>query len=168
MGLCLYFFFFSTIFANIVKIEITEVTVRYDSFPVTILNKHNHYRRIHFAQDLAWNNSLFEYASNFASQYNCSGILAHSGGPYGENIAIGYSTSGAVSAWYNEGNDYKYGGENVYNHFTALVWNSSSQVGCAFKQCGDVWGKYIVCSYYPPGNVVGQALYNVFPPSPQR
>ena len=167
MRFCIFFFLSWEIFANIVKIEITEISVHKNSFPITILDKHNYYRRLHFAQDLVWNNSLFEYASDFVSQYDCSGILAHSGGPYGENIAIGYSTIGAVSAWYNEGKDYKYGSDKVYNHFTALIWNTTSELGCALKECGDVWGKYIVCSYYPPGNVVGQSPYNVFPPSPQ-
>lgn len=158
------YFVFSFIFAKVVEIEIT--TVMHGSFKTFMLDEHNKYREKHFAQPLTWNRTLEEYASQFTKKYDCSGKLTHSGGPYGENIAIGYSPTGSVFAWYNEGNDFQYGGNNVYNHFTALVWNKTSQIGCAHKYCGHIWGIYIVCSYFPAGNVVGQVPWNVFPPNP--
>ena len=61
---------------------------------------------------------------------------------------------------------YVYGSENVYNHFTAIVWNNTNSLGCAYKSCDtttNLNALYIVCSYYPPGNVIGYSSQNVFP-----
>ncbi|KAK6459111.1 CAP domain-containing protein [Scheffersomyces xylosifermentans] len=133
-------------------------------FASQMLQLHNEKRDLHGAQLLSWNSSVFEFAANFALQYSCSGILNHSGGKLGENLAIGYSTAGSIEAWYNEGNTYQYGTESAYNHFTAMIWNSTNNIGCAYKYCNPVWGTYIVCSYYPAGNVIGYSVKNVFPP----
>ncbi|ODV80991.1 PR-1-like protein [Suhomyces tanzawaensis NRRL Y-17324] len=136
-----------------------------DTFKADILDLHNRYRLVHRAQHLHWNDTVEAYAESFASRYLCSGVLEHSGGPYGENLAIGYTTTGAVDAWYEEGAGYDYGSESTYNHFTAMIWNSSSSLGCATHYCNSVWGTYIVCSYYPAGNVVGYSSVNVFRPN---
>lgn len=45
-------------------------------------------------------------------------------------------------------------------HFTQLVWKNTTSVGCGRTECnGDGGNKapgwYVVCEYYPPGNVVG-------------
>lgn len=135
------------------------------TFAVAILDETNRKRKLHGAQLLAWNNTLFSYAQRYAAKYDCSGILAHLGGAYGENIALGYTVTGSVDAWYEEGEGFPYGTESIYNHFTALVWNSTSQMGCATKYCNAIWNNYIVCSYYPAGNVVGEEGMNVFPPA---
>lgn len=39
-------------------------------------------------------------------------------------------------------------------HFTQLVWGSTSSVGCGARLCGTK-GWYLVCEYWPRGNVVG-------------
>lgn len=130
---------------------------------ISLLEAHNMHRRRHHAHALKWNSTLYEYAQDYANNYSCSGILTHSGGPYGENLAIGYTPVGAVSAWYDEIKDYVFGTETTYSHFTQVVWNDTSTVGCATKYCNAVWGLYLVCSYYPQGNVVGESLANVFP-----
>lgn len=128
-----------------------------------LLDAHNEHRRRHHAQALKWNSTLYEYAKDYANNYSCSGILTHSGGPYGENLAIGYTPLGAVSAWYDEIKEYVFGTETTYSHFTQVVWNNTATVGCATKYCNAVWGLYLVCSYYPQGNVIGESLANVFP-----
>lgn len=133
------------------------------TFAIQMTDNHNYKRSLHGAQMLHWNSTVFEYAANYALEYNCSGILQHSGGKYGENLAIGYTTNGSVDAWYAEGDDYPYGTESIYDHFTALVWNNSFSLGCAYKYCNSVWGTYIICSYYPAGNVIGESVQNVFP-----
>lgn len=132
------------------------------TFASIMLENHNIYRANHHSQPLQWNASLFEFAADYVETYDCSGKLKHSGGSYGKNLAIGYSPQGAMRAWYKEGETYDYNKHNEYNHFTAMVWNSTTQIGCAYKYCNSVWNDYIVCSYYPAGNVVGHNENNVF------
>lgn len=55
-------------------------------------------------------------------------------------------------------------------HFTQLVWQSTTSVGCGAVLCdndatGGVHGWYLVCEYYPPGNVIGEFRGNVDPPN---
>ena len=47
-------------------------------------------------------------------------------------------------------------------HFTQLVWKATTSVGCARVDCdgnkegGNARGWFVVCEYWPPGNVGGQ------------
>ncbi|ODV83196.1 hypothetical protein CANARDRAFT_203592, partial [[Candida] arabinofermentans NRRL YB-2248] len=131
-------------------------------FDSAILAEHNIKRALHGVDDLSWDSTLASYAQAYADKYDCSGTLTHSGGKYGENLALGYTTTGSVDAWYSEGDDYSYGsGCSVYDHFTQVVWASTTKVGCGYKYCSSYWGTYIVCSYDPAGNVVGECDANV-------
>lgn len=133
-------------------------------FQSQILAEHNAKRSLHGVDSLSWDSTLAQYAQNFADQYDCSGSLSHSGGPYGENLALGYTTTGSVDAWYSEGDNYNYGSTcSVYDHFTQVVWKSTTKVGCGYKQCDSYWGTYIVCSYDPAGNYIGECDSNVLP-----
>lgn len=142
----------------------TTVTSGDPSFQDKMLALHNSKRALHNSSPLIWNSTVMEFAENYTEKYNCSGILEHSGKVYGENLAVGYTPEGAINAWYDEGDNYEYGAEDTYSHFTAMIWNSTSSLGCSYKYCNPVWGVYIVCSYYPAGNVVGHSSRNVFPP----
>ncbi len=133
------------------------------SFQQTMLDTHNAKRALHQASDLTWDSTLESYAQDYADKYDCSGTLTHSGGPYGENLAVGYSAEGAVEAWYDEGNDYDYSSCSTYDHFTQVVWKSTTKVGCGLKECGGSVGDYIICSYDPAGNYVGECSENVLP-----
>lgn len=132
-----------------------------------LLSAHNNKRALHKdTPSLTWSTELETYAQNYADQYDCSGTLVHSGGPYGENLALGYGIEGAVDAWYSEIKYYNYnnpGFSEDTGHFTQLVWKSSTEVGCGVKSCGGVWGDYVVCSYNPAGNVIGEFPENVMP-----
>jgi len=65
--------------------------------------------------------------------------------------------------WYDEvtnpGYDFKNPGfSSGIGHFTALVWKSSTKLGCGIS------GVYVVCRYCDgPGNYMGQFPDNVFP-----
>ncbi|KAJ5724557.1 hypothetical protein N7493_006285 [Penicillium malachiteum] len=147
-------------------------------FEDTVLQVSNEYRDDHNAGALVWNETLTEYARNWAE--GC--IWKHSDGPYGENIAFGFANaSAAVKAWGDEGELYNFSKPTGYTeetgHFTQLVWKSTIQVGCAAVNCGysddsstskrDILaprstdgdsraqGWYVVCEYTPVGNVVG-------------
>ncbi|KAK8064248.1 hypothetical protein PG996_008900 [Apiospora saccharicola] len=92
----------------------------------------------------------------------------HSGGPYGENLALGCSNAtSCVKAWGNERREYDFGkgdfGEST-GHFTQLVWKDTTSVGCGARMCGgdgdsqdgSARGWYLVCEYWPRGNVIGK------------
>lgn len=138
------------------------------SFASSILAEHNAKRSLHKnTGSLNWSDELATYAQNYADNYDCSGSLTHSGGPYGENLALGYSgSSGAVNAWYDEISDYDFtnpGFSSNSGHFTQLVWKGTSEVGCGIKSCNNEWHDYIICSYNSPGNVGGEYADNVNP-----
>ncbi|KAL2708600.1 Protein PRY1 [Kluyveromyces marxianus] len=136
------------------------------SFASEMVNAHNSKRSLHKnTPPVSWSDDLASYAQNYADNYDCSGTLTHSGGPYGENLALGYGNTGSVEAWYDEIKDYDYsnpGFSMSTGHFTQVVWKASTSIGCGVKQC-DSWGAYIICSYDPAGNVEGGYQDNVQP-----
>lgn len=136
------------------------------NFAKAILDAHNVDRAAHGVGALSWDNAAYDYAKNIADNYDCSGILKHTNAPFGENLAAGFADGpSAVKAWYDEGQTYDYSTHNEYNHFTQVVWKSTTKVGCAYKDCLSTgWQKYIVCEYSPAGNYVGQSQANVLPP----
>ncbi|KAF2994806.1 hypothetical protein E8E13_001571 [Curvularia kusanoi] len=144
------------------------------TFANTVLSTTNLYRRQHNATQLSWNTSLAESALKWSE--GCK--FKHSGGPSGENLASGYpNVSAAVIAWGEERRDYDFkDGEfsSSTGHFTQLVWRSTTTVGCARTQCdggekggkGDAPGWYLVCEYFPAGNVLDHFQENVLPQLP--
>lgn len=76
---------------------------------------------------------------------------------------MGYDTmTSAVDAWGNERDLYTFdppeGFSEATGHFTQLVWKETTSVGCASYQCdgkGGVSGYFVVCEYWPSGNVIG-------------
>ncbi|OCL04988.1 PR-1-like protein [Glonium stellatum] len=92
------------------------------------------------------------------------------GGPYGENLASGYPNAiAAVAAWGDERDHYDFAAaqfSETTGHFTQLVWKSSKSTGCSATNCegkgdGSAPGWFVVCEYYPLGNVIGEFKQNV-------
>lgn len=141
--------------------------------PQAYLTPHNAARSQVSEQGLVWNNSLAAYALSWAQHQrdtaNCA--LRHSNGPYGENIFWGYRSSApfgpadAVNAWVSEKQYYNYPSNTcaagqVCGHYTQVVWAKTTKVGCASVTCNDQYHSvFIICSYNPPGNYVGQTPY---------
>lgn len=133
-----------------------------DEFESDILAAHNAKRDLHGVPHLKWNSDLAKYAADYAaSSFSCDNVkLIHSGGPYGENLAAGYSGgTSPVEAWYNEIDSYNFdkpGFSEATGHFTQVVWKSTSEVGCARVTCNNVWRQYTICEYTKTrGNIVG-------------
>lgn len=140
----------------------TATSTSSSDFKDAILNQHNVKRALHGVVDLVWNDTLEEYAQNYADAYDCSGTLTHSGGSYGENLGLGYTTTGVVDAWYDEISDYD-SSDPVASHYTQVVWKATTELGCAKKYCDSYWGQYTICSYQTAGNVIGYFAENVLP-----
>ena len=100
----------------------------------------------------------------------------------GENLFAGYGLpfTGpdavrdwiAEKQWYHYDQDNGYGGWNqppgcmppanepYCGHFTQVIWKDTQYVGCGQAQSSTgVRMIYIVCNYYPPGNIAGQKPY---------
>ena len=119
----------------------------FPNFESDVLNEHNKFRALHVdTAPLTWSDTLATYAQNYADQYDCSGVLTHSDGPYGENLALGYTDTGAVDAWYGEISKYNYsnpGFSESTGHFTQVVWKSAAEIGCGYKYCGTTWNNLL-------------------------
>ena len=132
-----------------------------------ILDLHNTERRALGVRDLAWDPALAGTAAEHAVKLAGSCSFVHSGrSDLGENIFMGsegyYSAADGVRMWAVEKEHYDYGtngsrdGEET-GHYTQMVWSGSERLGCAMASgCGNV---FLVCSYYPAGNVAGERPY---------
>jgi len=131
---------------------------------------------------LKWSATLASGAQAWANNCNWN----HSNAPgVGENLYAGAVSSGFPSnverdaitnangfGWADEFPHYNYAANSCASgqqcgHYTQMVWRSSTQVGCALKQCttGTPFGAQfpnwtiVVCQYSPPGNVNGTRPY---------
>ncbi|KAJ4823029.1 hypothetical protein Tsubulata_009239 [Turnera subulata] len=130
------------------------------------LDAHNSARAAVGVDPLTWDNTLADYAQNYANQRVVDCNLVHSGGPYGENIAWSsgdMSGTAAVQMWVGEKAFYDYGSNSCAageqcGHYTQVVWRNSERVGCAKVRCNS-GGTFIICSYDPRGNYIGEKPY---------
>ncbi|KAJ4850967.1 hypothetical protein Tsubulata_051184 [Turnera subulata] len=131
------------------------------------LDAHNSARAAVGVEPLTWDKTLADYAQNYANQRAADCNLVHSYGPYGENIAgiTGVDLQGtvAVKLWVDEKDFYDYGSNScaagkMCLHYTQVVWRNTKRVGCAKVRCNN-GGTFIMCSYDPRGNYVGEKPY---------
>ncbi|KAL8199854.1 hypothetical protein R6Q57_013422 [Mikania cordata] len=135
--------------------------------PQDYLNAHNAARANVGVGNMAWNATLAYYAQNYANQKKNDCNLVHSNGPYGENLAKGsgefMTGTAAVNLWVDEKTWYDHASNTcatgkVCGHYTQVVWRKSNQLGCGRVQCANGW-YFVICSYYPRGNIIGQSPY---------
>ncbi|CAD6196139.1 unnamed protein product [Caenorhabditis auriculariae] len=125
---------------------------------------------------MKWDSGLEQSAQNYANR--CP--TGHSGtNGVGENLYWYWSSNvgdlnqyGAMAsaAWAKEFQDKgwptNYFDNNLFNtgigHATQMAWANSGKIGCGVSQCQDgSWQKVtVVCQYKPPGNYLGQYIYN--------
>ncbi|KAK3767317.1 hypothetical protein RRG08_050868 [Elysia crispata] len=142
------------------------------------LKAHNDRRKKHGVPTMKLNNDLNKYAQDWADHLVETGTFQHSnctlsnGDKLGENIAQAWSSAGAdftgeqvTENWYSEISKHDYNAEQSMGtgHFTQVVWKDSVELGLGKAKSND--GKcFVVGSYRPAGNVIGQFTKNVFPP----
>ncbi|OJD16551.1 hypothetical protein AJ78_03288 [Emergomyces pasteurianus Ep9510] len=138
-------------------------------FQHTVLTVTNRYRHEHNATALTWNPTLEASSRHWARQCH----WAHS--TSGENLAMGYTNvTAAVQAWGDERTLFDFSKPRFTHetgHFSQLVWKGTRTVGCARFHCGDyagreddgddvdAYGWYVVCQYYPVGNIIGREFF---------
>ncbi|XP_023554792.1 pathogenesis-related protein 1-like [Cucurbita pepo subsp. pepo] len=114
---------------------------------------------------IQWDETVANYARQYANQRAKDCQMVHSNGPYGENLAgssADLSCTDAVQMWVNEKQFYDYNSNsclgNECRHYTQVVWSKSVRIGCATVRCNS-GGTFITCNYDPPGNYEGQWPY---------
>ncbi|KAK0206830.1 CAP domain-containing protein [Desarmillaria ectypa] len=134
------------------------------------LSAHNTIRIQHGANSLTWSYTLADAAQAWVNQCEfraTDGQLFYTS--YGEIIVAGsgeVSIETAINSFVADEADYT-DGSDVLNHFTQVVWKSTTELGCAQNTaCNGIFDNggsqtLIVCLYNPPGNVIGEATDNV-------
>ncbi len=139
-----------------------------------ITARHNFWRAQLGIAPLTWSNELAAFAQEWANELKRRGMkMEHrprSGAftqKYGENIywssGMKNSTDAAVDSWADERKSFDFDTQEckgewyVCGHYTQLIWENSTQVGCAKVTVGneEIW----LCNYNPPGNYTGQKPY---------
>ena len=149
----------------------TDVEPLGDPVPVdadAMNEAHNVVRRAKGLPDFTWNTQLAQLSEDYSIELAAQGCgLVHSGDEYGENL---YWTSATavedqvVDAWASEEADYDYDSNTCApgkqcGHYTQIVWDSTTSVGCGAAKCEDGGGEVWTCKYDPPGNWVGEWPY---------
>ncbi|OVA08790.1 Allergen V5/Tpx-1-related [Macleaya cordata] len=131
------------------------------------LASHNAARAEVGVSPMTWEDTVAAYSRDYANQRAGDCNLIHSGGPYGENLAVSSGELRAVDAvnlWVSEKDFYNYESNScqggVCGHYTQVVWRNSIRLGCASVTCS-TGGTFVICNYDPPGNYVGQRPYLV-------
>ncbi|CEF71329.1 CAP domain-containing protein [Strongyloides ratti] len=129
----------------------------------------NYYRQKHGVPKLKSNPTIQKFAKKharkMASQDMCKDDTDKT---YGESITYSDgSVENTVKNWYNEINKYDYNKPEFSTEtrdFTALIWKSTTEVGCAVTKSKKTKRTYICCKYNKPGNINGLFKENVLPP----
>ncbi|KAM4063783.1 cysteine-rich secretory protein family protein [Hirsutella rhossiliensis] len=144
------------------------------------LAKVNDLRALHSAPSLTWDKGLEKMAQDWVNL--CK--FAHGGTErgtgqniYASSIELGPEDdylSEPTQSWYSEEPQYASTGYGeprqlgVAGHFTQLVWEGTTKVGCARNTVAcpkNQWRTIVVCNYKEAGNLAGAYEKNVLPPS---
>ncbi len=147
------------------------------AFQTEVLNAHNAERRAVGVADLVWDASLAQEAQEWATGLASSGAMQHaSQRTHGENLymnAAGRSTvTQMIGGWLAERKNYipgaahpnvsKTGNWADVGHYTAMVWSTTTAVGCAVAR--GARSDFLVCRYNPPANMRGRVAYDASKP----
>lgn len=142
------------------------------AFQAEILAVHNKERAAVGVAPLAWSEALARNAQDWAQELAAGDRMQHSSqSSEGENLSMagaGRETPTAMmQRWVAEKanflpgrahpNTSRTGNWPDVSHYTAMIWSSTTQVGCAIGRSGS--RDYLVCRYSPQGNVRGTAPY---------
>lgn len=150
--------------------------------PAAMLAAHNQWRARVGVGPMRYSAALAASSQAWADELRRSNQcrMRHSAGngQIGENLfwaSAGVWSSGrrelqqvsdakVVDSWGSEQRDYDYASNRcaagkVCGHYTQVVWQQSTEVGCAVAVCADSLEQVWVCQYQPAGNIVGRPPY---------
>lgn len=125
-----------------------------------------------------WSTKLADHARKWAQTLATSDMFEHApvgaDGGEGENLWFGtkgdYAPEEMIGFFVDEGKQFKRGTfpdisttgrwQDV-GHYSQLVWKDTREVGCAIAS--NARRDFLVCRYWPAGNVVGQPAYGYLP-----
>ena len=149
--------------------QFAKIVYNDSAFKKAIINEHNEQRKEVGVGPLQWSATLAEDALVWAKQLALKGGgLEHDPNRKKEGENLWGGTAGRrsykemVGAWAGEKKDFVYGPLDYTNlpkvgHYTQMIWQSTTQVGCALVSNGKM--DYLVCRYLPQGNYIGQKPY---------
>jgi hypothetical protein len=138
-----------------------------------LLADHNGERARKGAAPLAWSHQLAQEAQSWADRLARDDRMYHSDRQTrrgaGENLWTGtagyYGADDMIGGFLNERKHYRPGTfpqvsstgrwQDV-GHYTQVIWPSTQQVGCAVAHNRS--HDFLVCRYWPAGNVFGHAI----------
>ncbi|KAL3090481.1 hypothetical protein niasHT_020741 [Heterodera trifolii] len=123
--------------------------------------------------ELAYNETIGQTAQAWAdkcqfSHSNTAGLGENIYWSTKEGISNTEALNKAFGFWWNEAvtigipEDLVVDANNFepIGHFTQMAWHSTTDIGCGVAKCQDAqWKLFVVCNYWPPGNVLGQMIY---------
>ncbi len=141
--------------------------------PALVVAAHNAARRAAGQRPVEWDEGLGAQAARYAFQIAISNRFGHSDASSrkgaGENLWMGtrgaFSVNSMINSWLSEGRSFRAGVFPVVSrtgnwrdvgHYTQIVWPATRKVGCALAT--NARADYLVCHYWPTGNVQGVAL----------
>lgn len=143
-------------------------------FRQAMLDGHNTARAQVAVGPLSWNPRLEAEAQAYARELAETSSFDHAqqngDDPQGENLWMGtrrgYSYTEMVSHWLDERKNFRHapaphfsttGEWSDVGHYAQIVWQDTREVGCAVAS--NASDDYLVCRYYPAGNVQGEVPY---------
>lgn len=139
-----------------------------------MLAGHNEARRQYGVAPLAWDEALARDAAAYAQHLARSGRFEHDPQrgarvPQGENLWMGtrtaYSYRQMIDLLVGERRYFRpgpfpavsrTGSWSDVGHYTQIIWPGTQRVGCA--TASNRANDYLVCRYFPAGNVIGTVL----------
>ena len=155
--------------ASVVQSNTAILNAFQKKFTDDCVQEHNYYRSLENLPPLELSNNLTISSERWAKELQLNKKFEHSTTPFGENLFLIQNGIGnckvAVKAWYNEkslfpkGSLVGDGDFHDYGHYTQVMWNTTTQVGCGIADSEDKSVDIIVCQYNSPGNIVGLAPF---------
>lgn len=139
-----------------------------------MLNGHNEARRASGMPPLAWDEALARDAAIYAQRLARTNRFEHDrqagrNPRQGENLFMGtrgaYSYADMIRLLVDERRHFRpgrfpdisrTGNWSDVGHYTQIIWPTSQRVGCA--TASNRANDYLVCRYWPAGNIVGTSL----------